>query len=64
MAADQHDWTFLTTRTGPDSSLVVAVCSRCGLIRSAPIAHTTDERHIALGGVCPRQPQDQEPPKA
>ena len=61
MAADQHDWSFLATRIGPEAPLVIAVCGRCGLMRSAPVADTKHERHIALGGSCPRQPQEQEP---
>ena len=61
MAADQHDWSFLATRIGPEAPLVIAVCGRCGLMRSAPLAEATEERHIALGGSCPRRPQEQEP---
>jgi hypothetical protein len=64
MAANQHDWTFLMARSDGEAPLVVAVCGRCGLIRSAGLPQTTHERHIALGGSCPGAPQAQEPSEA
>lgn len=51
----------MSTRIGTETPLVIAVCRRCGLIRSATIPDTTQERHIGLGGACPGEPQVQEP---
>jgi hypothetical protein len=55
-----HQWSFLPGATA-DSNLVIAVCSVCGVIRSARVSSSTkNESGIDLGGTCSGQPQ--EPP--
>ncbi len=55
-AALAHEWTFVPTarETGPR---VTAICTACGLLRSA-VAPTADhEGRIDLRGSCPGEPQ-------
>ena len=39
---------------------VLAVCSRCGVIRSQVVPSPKHERHIDLRGTCPGEPQGAE----
>lgn len=57
----QHRWSMLTAQGDPDRPVLAAVCAACGLIRTSALPRVTMERHIALGGDCPGEPQPQEP---
>lgn len=55
-----HTWTFLSGQSTADAPVLIAVCSRCGLVRTSQIPNRLSERHIGLGGECPGEPQLQE----
>lgn len=63
MANDAHDWTF-TGIAARDLAHVVAICSRCGVIRTSPLPDPMRQRHIDLRGSCPGAPQPAEPDAA
>lgn len=60
MATANHDWSFVSTRRQDGFPYLLAICGRCGLVRSATIPGPNFERHIALAGPCPGAPQPQE----
>ena len=56
-----HEWTFLlgVSTIGAVGERVVAVCRRCGLIRTGRIASSTSrESRVDLRGECPGEPQE------
>jgi hypothetical protein len=55
-----HQWKFLAI--GDDGTPRVAVvCTVCGAARSSLVPTVANmERHIALGGTCPGEPQPQD----
>jgi hypothetical protein len=59
MANDAHDWTF-TGMADRDLAHLVAICSRCGVIRTSPLPGPGRQRHIDLRGSCPGAPQPPE----
>jgi hypothetical protein len=50
-----HQWNFSSVARG-DSEWVLAVCGRCGLMRTQNAPAPAHERHIDLRGVCPGEP--------
>ncbi len=58
VSSAMHEWQIRTLDAG-GTAMVVAVCSACGVIRSAVVPSPTMERVIGLGGECPRLPQHQ-----
>jgi hypothetical protein len=56
-----HEWTFMlgTSTIGAVGERVVAVCRRCGLIRTGRVAGSmSKEGRIDLRGDCPGEPQE------
>jgi hypothetical protein len=56
-----HEWTFLlgVSTIGAVGERVVAVCGRCGLIRTGRVASSTsNESRIDLQGDCAGEPQE------
>jgi hypothetical protein len=56
-----HEWTFMLgiASVGAVGERVVAVCRRCGLIRTSRVAGTINkEGRIDLRGDCPGEPQE------
>ena len=59
-APSGHDWHFMTAETGSGMegggvAVVVAVCERCGLIRTVVAAPNRDSK-IDLSGECESKP--------
>jgi hypothetical protein len=55
-----HEWTFMlgSSTIGAIGERVVAVCRRCGLIRTGRVATATStESRVDLRGDCPGEPQ-------
>jgi len=61
-----HEWTFMVGPTvGVPGQRVVAVCGRCGLIRSGRVdVGKSKESRVDLRGDCPGEPQEpaEDPP--
>ena len=56
-----HEWTFMlgTSTVGAVGERVVAVCGRCGLIRTGRVPGSmSKEGRIDLRGDCPGEPQE------
>jgi hypothetical protein len=54
-----HKWIFTSSSEGNTTNIyVVAVCEKCGVIRSGLVPSVRNERYIDLRGVCPGAPQE------
>lgn len=75
-SAQDHRWTFVATgaeshssggqpgagqvSAGQSGALLVAVCERCGTVRTSGLPTPGYERHINIVGTCPGVPQPAE----
>ena len=51
-----HNWQFVGSEAPNKTPLMVAICGRCGLMRTSTIPNTLYERHFGLEGDCPGKP--------
>ena len=54
----RHEWSFVAS-----GETIVAVCSRCGVMRRQGTPTTDSQRHIDLRGTCPGVPQEPRGPE-
>jgi hypothetical protein len=62
----QHDWRFVGSTMGSSGNsagvgLAVAICARCGTVRSGVVTPRREQR-LDLTGECPGEPQVPEAP--